>query len=179
LGDQEEADEGRDRWNCLRVGHLTTQISPPNVDVIEQVIVCRAASREELVKGKSFSEAGVALRSSLSEMASHDLHGSKGFSSLHVREILFHEAYMGYSEEPGLVAAWVVWCFKAYSPTGLGLELATLQLHHCGVAWPLCGRRLGSPTWSISQALLSDKTHSKLMDLKSLLGRFASDRALF
>ena len=29
------------------------------------------------------------------------------------------------------------------------------------------------------EALLSDKTHSKIMDLKSLLGRFASGRALF
>ena len=54
---------------------MTTQISPPKVDVIEQVIVCRsAASREELEK-VNLSEAGVAMRSSLSEVASHDLHG--------------------------------------------------------------------------------------------------------
>lgn len=116
------------------MGHLTTQISPPKVDVIEQVIVCRAASREELVKGKSFSEAGVALRSSLSEVASHDLHGSKGFSSLRVREILFLEARMGYSEEPGLVAAWVVRCFEARAPLGL---VWSLQPCSCIIAeWP-------------------------------------------
>lgn len=86
---------------------------PPKADVIEQVIVCGAASREELVKGKSFLKLRVALRSSLSEVASHDLHSPvKASHPCAFVRFSSSKQVWGYLEGPGLVAAWVVGASK-------------------------------------------------------------------
>jgi hypothetical protein len=74
---------------------------------------------------------------------------------------------------------------RSSSPTGLGLELATLQLHHCGVAWPPMWQALGPTTLQGSltsryRNVNSETKHEFVLwiwDMKLTAARFAQDGA--